>query len=88
MASAVTVLIPLLTDGIEAILDAFHKNGAASAVAAADQVALAVLQESATLKGLTIDWTDPNAVLAYVQTLAPFVPIADPAAPATPAAKT
>jgi hypothetical protein len=74
------LLIGLATQGISAILAAFHKNGAAAAVQSADTLAMALLQKTAEIKGLTIDWTDPTAVLAYVQTLPAFVPIADPAA--------
>ena len=74
----VELLIGLATSGIQAILNAFHKGGAAAAVGASDTLALAILQQTATIKGLTIDWTDPTAVLAYIQTLPTFVPIAAP----------
>jgi hypothetical protein len=77
-----TILIPLLTSGIEDILDDFGKTGDAAAVQAADQLALAILQQTAAIKGLTIDWTDSAAVLAYIQTLPTFTPIPEtPSAP-------
>ena len=79
-ATTITVLIPLLTDGIDALLNAFKKSGDAAAVDAAGQLAMTILQQTATIKGLTIDWTDPAAVAAYIQTLPDFVPIPDPAA--------
>jgi hypothetical protein len=82
-ASILELIIQLATQGIGAILAAFNKNGAAAAVAAADQVALAVLQQTATIKGLTIDWTNPAAVQAYIATLPTFVPIPAPATPPT-----
>lgn len=42
-----------------------------------DQATLAVLQENAKVKGLTIDWNDPAAVASFVSTLPDFVPLAD-----------
>lgn len=75
------LLLPLLTDGIQTLLNAFNKSGDAAVVGAGEQLAVSILQQTATIKGLTIDWTDPKAVLAYVQTLPAFVPIPDPAAP-------
>lgn len=50
-----------------------------------DQATLAVLQENAKLKGLTIDWNDPAAVQGFVATLPTFVPIPAPAATPAPA---
>jgi threonine/homoserine/homoserine lactone efflux protein len=81
------ILLPLLTSGIQTILDEFGKTGDAAAVGAAEQIALAILQQTATIKGLTIDWTNPQQVLEYIQSLATFVPIPDPAtaAPVAPA---
>lgn len=88
-AMGVELLINLATTGIEDILAAFHKNGAAGAVQAANAVAVALMQKTAEIQGLTIDWTDPQAVLAYIQTLPDFVPIPEPGAtpPAPPTAK-
>jgi hypothetical protein len=45
-----------------------------------DQATLAVLQENAKVKGLTIDWNDPAAIAEFVATLPTFVPITDPSA--------
>jgi hypothetical protein len=45
-----------------------------------DRATLAVLQENAKIKGLTIDWNDPTAVHGFISTLPVFVPI--PASPA------
>lgn len=73
--ATVSLLLGFATQGIAAILNAFHKTNAAAAVDAADQVAIAVLQQTATIKGLVIDWADPAAVSAYVQTLPTFVPL-------------
>lgn len=50
-----------------------------------DAATLAVLQENAKVKGLTIDWTDPAAVSQFVATLPAYVPIPDPAAAPAPA---
>lgn len=82
-AMGAELLIDLATQGIAAIFKAFHKDGAAGAVQAADALAMAILQKNAEIKGLTIDWTDPQAVLAYIQTLQDFVPIPEPG-PAQP----
>jgi threonine/homoserine/homoserine lactone efflux protein len=84
----VELLIELATQGISAILTAFHKKGAAAAVDAANQVAVTILQQTATINGLTIDWSDPAAVLAYIQTLPTFVPIPDPVVGSIPTAAT
>jgi threonine/homoserine/homoserine lactone efflux protein len=81
MTSAVTVLIPLLTSGIESLLNAFHQGGAAEAVQAGEQVALAILQEAATIKGVSVNWSNPAAVQAYIATLPAFVPIPEPVPP-------
>jgi hypothetical protein len=54
---------------------------AGEAIDLVDQATLAVLQENAKIKGLTIDWTDASAVQAFVASLPTFTPIADPAAP-------
>jgi threonine/homoserine/homoserine lactone efflux protein len=80
------LLIGLATNGITSILSAFHKTGAAAAVNAADQVAMAVLQQTATIKGLTIDWSNPTAVQQYIASLPAFVPIPEPAPTSAPAA--
>lgn len=62
-----------------------QKNKSASTVGTdiqlANQVVLGILQKNAEIAGLTIDWNDPAAVAAYVQSLGAFVPIPDPAAP-------
>lgn len=47
-----------------------------------DQATLAVLQENAKVKGLTIDWNDPAAVQTFIATLPTFTPIPAPAPPA------
>lgn len=86
--TGIELLVSLLTQGISAILAAFKKGGDASAVAAANQVAQSVLQTTAAVQGLTIDWTNPQAVAAYIVTLPTFTPIPAPAAPAAPADKT
>ena len=44
-----------------------------------DQATLAVLQENAKIKGLTIEWNDPAAVASFVATLPTFTPIPSPA---------
>jgi hypothetical protein len=44
-----------------------------------DQATLAVLQENAKVKGLTIDWNDPVAVQSFIATLPAFIPIPAPA---------
>jgi hypothetical protein len=44
-----------------------------------DQATLAVLQENAKVKGLTIDWNDPVAVQSFIATLPAFTPIPSPA---------
>jgi|HubBroStandDraft_6_1064221.scaffolds.fasta_scaffold41034_6 threonine/homoserine/homoserine lactone efflux protein len=49
-----------------------------------DQATLAVLQENAKVKGLTIDWSDPAAVASFIATLPTFTPIADTTAAVTP----
>jgi hypothetical protein len=51
--------------------------GIGTAVELADQATLAVLQENAKIKGITIDWADPAAVQAFVATLPAFTPIPD-----------
>jgi hypothetical protein len=50
-------------------------------IAAIDQATLAVLQQNAAIKGLTIDWSDSAAVAAFVNTLPTFTPIPEPAKP-------
>jgi hypothetical protein len=60
------------------------KNKGASevgtAIELADQATLAVLQENAKIKGVTVDWSDPAAVQGFVATLPAFTPIPDPGA--------
>lgn len=48
-----------------------------------DQATLAVLQENAKIKGLTIDWSDAAAVQSFIGTLPAFVPIPSSSAPAS-----
>jgi len=50
---------------------------AGEAIALADQATLAVLQENAKIKGVTVDWADPSAVMDFVATLPTFTPIPD-----------
>jgi hypothetical protein len=75
-----------LVEGLAQILEG-QKNKTAESIGQdltlIDTVTTAILQKNAEIKGLTIDWTDPTAVLTYLQTLPTFVPIPDPnAAPA------
>jgi hypothetical protein len=70
------------------LLQLFHSkaaNTAGTIIDDIDQVTLAVLQENARIKGLAIDWADPAAVIAFVQTLPKFTPIPAPgsSAPST-----
>lgn len=77
-------LIQVLVGGAAQLLES-QKNKTAQEIGVdaqlADQVALAVLQKTAEVKGVQIDWTNPTAVAAYVQTLPAFVPIPDSPAP-------
>lgn len=84
-------LIAVLLQGAATLVSTLKSKTASTAVAdaeAADQIVLAILQTSATVKGLTIDWTDPTAVAGYIATLPQFVPLSDPTPPtgATPRA--
>jgi hypothetical protein len=72
------LLVGLLTTGIEDLLAAFHKNNAAKAVDVANLVAMSILRKTAEVQGLTLDWNDPAAVLAYVKTLPTLQPIPEP----------
>jgi hypothetical protein len=86
--SAILLLVETLVSGASSILQAVKNKSAAEAgtiLATTSQVVMAVLQQNAAISGITIDWTDPAAVGAYVLTLPQFVPIPDPAAPAAPA---
>jgi hypothetical protein len=73
-------LIQVLVGGAAQLLES-QRNKTAQDVGVdlqlADQVALAVLQKTAEVKGVQIDWTDPTAVAGYVQTLPAFIPIPD-----------
>lgn len=51
--------------------------GVGTAIELADQATLAVLQENAKIKGVTVDWADPAAVKNFVATLPAFTPIPD-----------
>jgi hypothetical protein len=79
------LLITALASGISSILQAEKNKSLQTAgvdIQLADEIAVAVLQATAQVKGATIDWTDPAAVAAYVQALPPFTPIPDtPPAP-------
>lgn len=82
------LLITTLIGGISSILQAEKNKSLATAgvdIEIADEIALAVLQATAQVKGATIDWTDPAAVAEYVKALPVFTPIPDPAAPPAPA---
>jgi len=80
-----TFLLGLITIAAN-YLQTVTKNKTAQAVgagiAAIDQATLQVLQENAAIKGVTINWADPAAVAAFVQTLPTFTPI--PAKPPKP----
>ena len=82
MSPALLAMLQVLISGAATLATQFGKTGAdvGTDIQLADQIALAVLQKNAEIKGLTIDWKDPNAVLAFVQSLPPFTPI--PAPPA------
>lgn len=61
-------------------LQQLHNKGAQTAgeaIALADQATIAVLQENAKIKGVTVDWADPAAVQEFVATLPTFTPIPD-----------
>ncbi len=81
------LLIMALTDGISKILQGQKNKSLETAgvdIQLADEIAVAVLQATAQVKGATIDWTDPAAVAAYVQALPPFVPIPEPSSGGAP----
>lgn len=76
------MLIMALAGGISQILQAEKNKSLETAgvdIQLADDIAVAVLQATAQVKGATIDWTDPDAVAAYVKALPAFTPIPDPA---------
>jgi len=80
--SPLLLLITTLIGGASSLLEAQKNKSLASAgvdLELADQIATAVLQATAQVKGATIDWTDPTAVAKYVQSLPAFAPIPDPA---------
>jgi hypothetical protein len=82
------MLILALADGISKILQGESNKSLATAgvdIQLADEIAVAVLQATANVKGATIDWTDPAAVATYVQALPAFNPIPDPAPAPAPA---
>lgn len=61
-------------------LQQLHSKGAQTAgeaISLVDQATLAVLQENAKIKGVTVDWADPTAVQNFVATLPTFTPIPD-----------
>ena len=79
------MLIMSLVGGISQILQGEKNKSLATAgvdIELADEIALAVLQATAQVKGATIDWTDPAAVAEYVKALPAFTPLSDPTAPA------
>lgn len=76
------LLITALASGISSILQAEKNKSLATAgvdIQLADEIAVAVLQATANVKGATIDWADPAAVADYVKALPAFTPIPDPA---------
>jgi hypothetical protein len=85
--SPALLLITALAGGISQILSAEKNKSLQTAgvdLQLADDIALAVLQATAQVKGATIDWTDPAAVADYIKALPAFVPLPDPAAPPEP----
>jgi hypothetical protein len=79
-----TFLLPVLSI-VANYLQQLHNKTAAGIgndIAIADAVTLAVLQQNAQIKGLTIDWSDPAAVQNFLATLPSPTLIPDPAAPA------
>jgi hypothetical protein len=75
------LLILALTDGISKILQGEKNKSLATAgvdIQLADEIAVAVLQATANVKGATIDWTDAAAVADYVKALPGFTPIPEP----------
>ena len=76
------LLITTLIGGISSILQSEKNKSLATAgvdIEIADEIAVAVLQATARVKGATIDWTDPAVVAEYVKALPAFTPIPDPA---------
>jgi len=74
------LLITALAGAISQILQAQKNKSLATAgvdIQLADEIAVAVLQATAQVKGATIDWTDPAAVAEYVKALPAFLPIPD-----------
>lgn len=74
-------ILALLSIGAN-YLEGLKNKGAAAAgnvIDLVDQATLAVLKENAAVKGLTIDWADPDAVQAFIATLPAFTPIPAPA---------
>lgn len=85
--SPLLLLITTLIGGASSLLSAEKNKSLATAgvdIGLADEIAVAVLQATANVKGAAIDWTDPAAVAGYVQALPGFTPIPDPAAPPAP----
>jgi hypothetical protein len=84
-------ILALLGIGANYLESLKNKNAAeaGNVIDLVDQATLAVLQENAKVKGLTIDWNDPAAVASFVATLPTFTPIADTttAVTGTPPAK-
>lgn len=82
------LLIMALADGISKVLQGEKNKSLATAgvdIELADEIAVAVLQATAQVKGATIDWTDPAAVASYVQAMPAFSPIPAPAPAPAPA---
>lgn len=74
------LLIQALVSGAAQLLES-QKNKTAQEIGVdaqlADQIALAVLQKTAEVKGAAVDWNDPTAIALYVQSLPVYVPIGD-----------
>lgn len=77
MSAGLIALLQVLLSNAASIGALFGKTGqtVANDVQVADLVALAVLQQNAAIKGLTIDWSNSEQVQAYVQSLPGFTPI-------------
>jgi hypothetical protein len=80
-------LLQFLAPALQKLLGLFGNKTAdeiGNGVGIASQLAIAILQETAAVQGVAIDWTDPVAVGNYVSTLPTFTPIPEP--PAAPSA--
>jgi hypothetical protein len=82
------LLAQALIEGIASLLSTQKNKSLATAgvdAELADEIAMAVLQATAQVKGATVDWTNPAAVSDYIKTLPAFTPIPDPPPAAAPA---